>query len=70
MTGQSAEQECFCIRPGASAGGVSEKRDRREGEQTGGDPEVHRPEQKREAAAGAGGVSTGAEFSGRCKSKS
>lgn len=47
---------------------MAEKRGRREGEQTGGDPEVHGQEQEREA--GAGGGSTGAESSGRCKSKS
>lgn len=41
---------------------MSEKRGRREGEQTGGDPESHDQEQEREAAAG--------EFSERCKSKS
>lgn len=43
------------FRTGASAGGASEKRHRREGEQTGGDPEVHSQEHEKEEAE-AGGV--------------
>lgn len=62
----------FFFRSGASTGGASEKGCRREGEQAGGDTEVHNQEHKREeaAAGGAGGVSTGAESSGGCKRES
>lgn len=57
------------FRSGASTGGASEKGCRREGEQAGGNPEVHSQEHKKEEA-GEGGVSTGAESSGGCKSES
>lgn len=57
------------FRSGASTGGASEKGCRREGEQAGGDPEVHSQEHKRKEAA-AGGVSAGAESSGGCKCES
>lgn len=46
---------CF-FRTGTTAGGASEKGHRREGEQTGGDPEVHSQEhEKEEAEAGGAG---------------